>query len=363
KRREAEEKKRVLLPSIRAFYDQDAAPPPTPFLTRGDWLRPADPVEPGIPAILEDPSRPFRLGSPGSGAYTTGRRTALAAWITRPDHPLTARVLVNRVWFHHFGAGLVSTLDNFGRSGARPSHPALLDWLARTFVETGWSLKRLHRLLVTSSAYRQGTAWQSQSVRVDPDNVWLWRQRPRRLEAEAVRDSVLAVAGTLNPEMFGEPVGLETRGSGEVVAAEEGGRSRRSLYLLVRRTQPVAFLNAFDHPVLETNCTRRTVSATPVQALAQMNSGFLTAQSRNWAQRLLREQPGEPVAPRTRVERAFELAFCRKPAAVEVERSAAFLHDQTARYRALGRGQSALEEAWGDFCQALLSANEFLYVD
>jgi mono/diheme cytochrome c family protein len=395
--RAAEERKRIALPTIRAFYDQDANPPATPLLIRGDWLRPGEAVAPGIPAVLDDPRLPFAMPASPPGGSSTGRRNAFAAWLTRPDHPLTARVLVNRVWAHHFGAGLVPSLENFGRSGTPPTNPALLDWLACYFVggneETGkwgnggdpkraaissfphfpissprpWSIKALHRLILTSSAYRQGSGWRAEGARIDPENRLLWRQRPRRLEAEAIRDAMLAVSGTLDPRMFGEPVGTETRATGEIVAAGEEKGGRRSVYLQVRRSLPVTLLNTFDAPVMETNCTRRTVSVTATQALALMNGSFVTSQAGHLARRVLKERPpGEDPAgghPAT-VRHAYQLAFSRPPSPAEGAATLDFLREQEARYRGAGKAaRAALEQAYADFCQALLSANEFIYVD
>ncbi|MFN3647945.1 MAG: DUF1553 domain-containing protein [Armatimonadota bacterium] len=421
--REAEAKKRIVYPEIRAFYDQDATPPPTPLLNRGDWLRPGDPVEPGIPAILAEATGGFTLPTPAADAATTGRRTALAQWLTRPDHPLTARVLVNRVWAHHFGEGIVRSLDNFGRSGDRPSHPELLDFLASVFtapvtpdavaterqsdrgtsgtegrrdrgivrVRTaasreaqpatraqlspslrlsvspssgfGWSIKALHRLIVTSAVYRQASALRPEAAAKDPENRLLWRQRARRLEAEAVRDAVLAAAGTLDLKLFGEPVGTETVATGEIIAAGEAGPGRRSIYLLVRRSMPVTLLNTFDAPVMETNCTRRVVSTTATQALAQMNSTFITAQSGNFAARVLKEAPPEQGV-RAAADRAYRLALGRGPSPAELAAVLDFLPEQEARYRAAGKAAAeARQLTWADLCQALLSANEFLYVD
>jgi len=362
----AQQAKRIVIPEIRAFYDLDATPPPTPFLHRGEWLKPGDPVEPGVPAILDDPARPFTVPPPAPGAATTGRRRAFAEWLTRPDHPLTGRVLVNRLWAHHFGTGIVASLDNLGRSGTPPTHRPLLDWLAFTFTHGGdslqaWRLKPLHRLLVTSATYRQASRHRPEAARRDPENRLLWRYSPRRLEAEAVRDAVLAVSGTLDPAMYGEPVGNEVRPTGEIVATGEEGRGRRSLYLLVRRSMPVSLLNAFDQPVMETNCTRRVVSTTPTQALALMNSGFLAAQAGHFARRLQVEHPGDVAA---RVDRAYRLAFARPPTAAERQAALAFLAAQTALHETEGRAAAAAETAaLADFCQALLGSNELVYLD
>jgi mono/diheme cytochrome c family protein len=366
----AAQARRITFPEIRAFYDQDAAPPPTPLLHRGEWLKPGDPVEPGIPALLADAAGPFQVPAPAPGAATTGRRRAFAEWVTRSDHPLTGRVLVNRIWAHHFGAGIVTSLDNLGRSGSPPSHPALLDWLAAHFTGRAvggplqpWRLKSLHRLLVTSAAYRQASRNRAEAARLDPSNRWLWRYPPRRLEAEAVRDAVLTVSGTLDPTMFGEPVGNETRGTGEIVATGEEGRGRRSLYLLVRRSMPVSLLNAFDQPVMETNCTRRVVSTTPTQALALMNSTFLAAQASHFGRRLLTGRadsvPGEAL-----IVDGYRLAFGRPATPAEVGTALRFLAEQEARYLEEGRAaQAARESAVADFAQALLASNEFVYLD
>jgi hypothetical protein len=363
----AEEKKRIALPEIRALYDQDCSPPPTHVLIRGELTRPGDAVEPGIPAVIDNRQKPFTIPAPSAGATTTGRRSALAAWITRPDNPLTARVLVNRLWAHHFGVGIVPTVENFGISGTPPTNQPLLDWLAASFVSKGggandsaWSLKRLHRLIVTSAAYRQGSAYRVEGARVDPEDRLLWRQRSRRLEAEAIRDSMLAVTGTLDRTMYGEPVGESELKTGEIVAEGEVKGGRRSIYLLVRRSRPVTMLNTFDAPIMETNCTRRITSTTATQALTMMNGGFMESQAGHFADRLLKDGGTTD----SRVMLAYRLAFGRAASAAEMRSATAFLQGQTARYSGAGKKRDEAERAAvADFCQAILSANEFLYVD
>jgi hypothetical protein len=376
----AAETKRITLAELRALYDQDAAPPPTRILLRGEWTNPGDPVEPGIPAILNNSRQPFTLSVPSANAETTGRRRALADWITRPQNPLTARVIVNRVWMHHFGVGLVSSPDNFGRSGALPVNRPLLDWLACELVRgvggqaKPWTLKALHRLIVTSAAYRQASAFRAEAARKDPENRLLWRQRSRRVEAEAMRDSMLAAGGNLDTKMFGEPVGEEARVTGEIVPVGEDKGGRRSIYLLVRRSKPVTLLNTFDTPVMETNCTRRTTSTTATQALALLNSGFTASQARHFAARVLQDtKVNSPVKGSTqeeaalrsrRVEWAYRLALSRRPKSDERTAAEAFLRDQTALYAKASKLAAVAEEhALADFCLALLSANEFVYVD
>ncbi|HTE19697.1 MAG TPA: DUF1553 domain-containing protein, partial [Armatimonadota bacterium] len=370
----AEAQKRITLTTLRALYDQDAAPAPTRLLVRGDWSRLGDPVDPGVPAILDNPARPFRVAPPAPGSATTGRRRAFAEWLTRPEHPLTARVVVNRLWAHHFGVGLVPSVENFGRSGMAPTHQPLLDWLSVGLTRgisgsRPWTLKALHRLMVTSSAYRQGSASRAAAAKLDPENRLLWRQRPRRLEAEAIRDGMLAVSGTLDARMFGDPVPTEERPTGEIIPAGEDAGGRRSLYLLVRRSLPVTLLNTFDAPVMETNCTRRTTSTTATQALALMNSSFISSQAAHFARRVLRERPvpadGALPAYGAACDHAIALAFSRPATAAERAAAVAFLAEQSGRYGTEGGKslQAAREQAFTDLCQALLSANEFVYID
>jgi hypothetical protein len=372
KERAEQERKRIVLSEIRALYDQDAVPPPTRILLRGEYIHPGAMVEPGIPSILEDYKRSLVLPAVAPNAPTTGRRRALAEWIARSDNPLTARVMVNRVWSYHFGVGIVPTLDNFGRSGQAPSHPALLDWLSVHFaqgIERGkpWSLKALHRLILSSRAYRQSSAANAQATKIDPENRLLWRQRTRRLEAEAIRDSLLAVAGNLDSAMYGAPVDNEARGTGEIVAPGEEKGGRRSLYLLVRRSMPVTLLNVFDAPVMETNCTRRVVSTTPGQALTLLNSSFMEAQSKRFALRLMQEVSAtgmsEYEARKARIAHAIRLAFNRDPSAKEMQTLLGFVQAQTLRYQKPKEEQEAEQSAFADMCLALLSSNEFVYVD
>ena len=379
KARAQEETKRVILPEIRAFYDQDAAPPPTTIRIRGEWTRPGDPVDPGVPAVLEDPRNSFRLPATPAGAKTTGRRRALADWITRGDNPLTARAIVNRVWERHFGVGLVATPENFGRSGAAPTNQALLDWLACNLVRgfegsAPWTLKAMHRLMVTSAAYRQASTLRPDAARIDSDDRLLWRQRPRRLEAENIRDAVLFAAGALDATMYGEPVGEVTKPTGEISPVGEDKQGRRSIYLLVRRSMPVTLLNTFDAPVMETNCTRRVTSATATQALAILNSAFVDAQARTFAGRVLKETSSgvvghgasyPAVLRRAWIDTAYRIALSRVPTAIEGSAALDFMKAQAARYAAAGKPEISAsdERALADFCLALLGSNEFIYLD
>jgi len=354
----AEEAKRRTLPEIRAFYDLPGDVK-TPLLRRGDYLNPGSEVRPGTLAVLAT-KQPFTWSPPPSGARTSKRRLAFAEWLTQPDHPLTGRVLVNRLWLHHFGEGIVSTPDNFGRAGNAASHPELLDWLATEFVARGWSVAAMQRLMLTSSAYRQASTVSAEAreaaKKIDPDNRLLWRQRLRRLEAEALRDSILAVAGTLNPEMFGTPVPIQRQADGEVTAAADPAGSRRSVYLQVRRSQPVTLLQVFDQPVLETNCTRRMTSTVSSQALTLLNSDFMSQQAAAFAERVRKEKPDDPAGY------AVRLAFGRPATAKERETLTTFLDAQANRYDRTDQ-EGARRHALADLCHMLLSANEFAYVE
>jgi hypothetical protein len=294
---------------------------------------------------------------------TSGRRLAFARWLTQPDHPLTARVLVNHLWRQHFGEGIVATSDNFGHTGTSPSHPELLDWLATEFVASGWSMKSLHRLIMTSSTYRQASvvdpAVQAAAAGIDPENRLLWRQRLRRLEAEALRDAILSTAGTLNPQRFGPPVPMVRLPDGEVVTPADTSGLRRSVYLQVRRSQPLTLLQAFDQPVMESNCTRRMTSTVASQALNLLNSDFVTRQAEAFAARVLRERPADPAG------QAVLTAFGRPVTEPERAKLAAFIEAQTRRHLQTLPGQQseARRRAVTDLCHMLLSANEFAYAD
>ncbi len=362
----AAEAGRVKLAEIRAFYDLPGEPK-TRMLRRGDYRNPGREVGPGVLSALAAP-RPFGYTPPARGAPTSGRRLALARWLTQADHPLTARVLVNRLWLHHFGEGIVATVDNFGHKGTPPTHPELLDWLATELVRRGGRIKAMHRLLVTSGAYRQQSAFRPEihalARRVDPDNHLLWRQRLRRLSAEELRDAVLRVAGNLNPEMFGPPVPMQRQADGEVTTPAGGAGRRRSVYLQVRRSQPLTLLQVFDQPVMEVNCTRRSRSTVAAQALTLLNSDFMVRQAGAFTARLLAEAPGGEV--RAAILRAFH----RPATAAEEAKLSAFLDRQAARHLAALKQPATpavknevRRRALADLCHMLLSANEFAYVD
>ncbi|MFT5465227.1 MAG: hypothetical protein ACI8UO_000314 [Verrucomicrobiales bacterium] len=354
---------RIPFEQIRALYDLPG-PVETPFLRRGDPLTPGQAVEPGVLTALTT-EQAFAWVPPPEDAVTSGRRLAFAEWLTQPNHPLTGRVMVNRVWLHHFGEGLVRTAEDFGHSGEPPANQQLLDWLTREFIDNGWSVKALHRLILTSRAYRQSSTLDesepthSRALKLDPDNRLLWRQRLQRLEAEPMRDAVLAVAGTLNLKMFGEPVPTKRLPTGEVMPSSAPPDSqRRSIYLRVRRSEPLTVLQAFDQPVMETNCIRRSRSTVSTQALTLSNSDFMIESANAFAKRVLQERPDEPIG------RALELAFSRKMSELEESVLGEFVKAQEARHAENGLAEDeARWRAMADLCHQLLNANEFVYID
>ncbi|MEZ6107155.1 MAG: DUF1553 domain-containing protein, partial [Pirellulaceae bacterium] len=350
---------------IQALWD--VGPPPVSHVhRRGNVSAHGVLVRPGFPEILQPPTASAEAED-AMGA-TSGRRLALARWLTEPSHPLTARVFVNRVWHHHFGRGIVETLGNFGRSGSPPSHPELLDWLAVDFVEHGWNIKRLHRRIMLSTAYRQSSRASESELasarNIDPDNRLLWRMNLRRLEAEIVRDSMLAVSGSLDRTAGGPPVEITNPSDGLSRPKFEPTPTspyRRSVYLFARRVYPLKFLEVFDAPIMPVNCTQRTNSATVLQSLALLNSEFLFEQADRMANRVLH---GGGPATQASVERAFVLAFGRPPSEPELSKGTAFLEAQEREYLTTGTTPANAEEmALADLCHMLLSSNEFLYVE
>jgi hypothetical protein len=292
--------------------------------------------------------------SDGSGRLDLARR------MVDPANPLIARVIVNRVWRHHFGEGLVRTPDDFGNMGQPPTHPELLDWLATEFVGQGWSIKQLHRLILFSRTYQMSSrAADSNAEEVDPQNK-LWHRMPlRRLEAEAIRDTVLAVSGRLSPEMFGPGVMphltpfLVGRGRPASSGPLDGG-GRRSVYLAVRRNFLNPMLLAFDYPIPFTTIGRRSVSNVPAQALALMNNPFLVEQAEVWARQALAEH----ADARSRVQAMYLAAFGRPSTALEVQNALEFIEEQSRQYPA-----SEPQRAWADLAHVLFNVKEFIFVE
>ncbi|MEO2025204.1 MAG: PSD1 and planctomycete cytochrome C domain-containing protein [Fuerstiella sp.] len=355
---------------LRCLTEQPDKVPATLVFYRGDHEQPKEAVQPGGLSILgedaifpeNDPSLP-----------TTGRRLAFAKYLTNGQHPLFARVIVNRIWLHHFGTGLVGTAGDFGVLGDQPTHPQLLDWLAAELVDSGWSVKHIHRMVMRSTVYRQG------SQHFDPDSSVQYSKYPvRRLESEIIRDAVLSVCGLLNEKMYGESVPVMEDSVGQIVLGKEnldgerkptkatsldGEEFRRSVYIQVRRSRTLSMFETFDAPTLSPNCEQRSFSTVTPQALLMMNSDFAVTYADAFAKRVLGEAPADDEE---RVKLAWQLAYSAKPSRVDVAAATQFIRTQ----RAVISGQSEKKEsdsvdheAFAVFCQALFSSSRFLYVD
>ncbi len=344
-------------PKIQALWDR-GDPSPTYIYQRGDPLNPGKLVGPGVPSVLTDGKTPFDVTPPWPGARQTGRRLAFARWLVRPDHPLTYRVMVNRLWKHHFGAGIVKTLGNFGKAGAPPTHPELLDWLARELVRRGASLKAMHRLLMTSATYRQGSAVSPQQARLDPDNRWLSRMPLVRLDAEELYDSLLLVAGRLDERRFGPPDAVETRPDGLVTPVGSPRGWRRILYVRQARKQLPTFLENFDFPQMNPNCLERRESTASPQALHLMNNGMVEQLAERFAARVDREAGPEPAK---QVERVYLIALGRFPTEAERSLGREALRKLTEAWT--GSDAPAARKALTSYCHAILNSAAFLYVD
>jgi cytochrome c553 len=324
--------------SVWAMTSMDENPHDVRLHLRGSHTNLGDPVPRGFLQIVAGTGQtPVERGS---------GRLELAEWMAGPRNPLTARVMVNRIWKHHFGAGLARTADNLGKTGDAPTHPELLDWLAASFVESGWSIKQLHRWIVLSEAYRRANSAGPQTEKADPRNEFLARFPVRRLEAEAIRDSMLAVAGTLDPTLFGPSVMPHISpyqdGRGKPKSGPLDGNRRRSLYTQVRRNFLPPMMLAFDYPLPVSTIGVRGSSTVPSQALMMLNNEFVLAQARIWADRITRDES----SPESRVDRMYLEAFARPPEDWERRESIAY----------------AGASSWADLAHALFNSAEFLYV-
>lgn len=343
------------------------------LLSRGELSRPKQKMTPGLPAILADQTSTDSALTPGP----SGSRKGLALWLTQPDHPLTARVMVNRIWQWHFGRGIVATPNDFGQMGVPPTHPELLDWLATEFVARGWSVKSMHRLIMTSRTYRQASAFYTEKHgSIDPDNTLLWRMNRRRLEGEAIWDAIHSVAGTINLAIGGRPVMPPllaeelTNKSNWVESQIPSHHTRRGLYIIVRRNFNFPLFDLFDAPVTAVSCSGRDVSTVAPQALWLLNNHLGFNQAKHFAARLVREAGQEPEA---QVRRAWLLALGRPATDEEVSEAVELLKRLEATDpdappieqspAELAKLPSARAAALTKFCLTVLNLNEFVYVD
>lgn len=357
----AEQGLKKTITRVRGLVDLDEKGAPGKIMRRGDYDKPGATVDAGVPEVLALADVKYQ---PQPGYKTSGRRVAFARWLTDTKNPLLARVQVNRVWARHFGRGIVPTQANFGRSGVKPTHPELLDWLATEFVRLGWSQKALHRLLVTSTAYRQTAETDPAKTTADADNSLLGAWQPRRIEGEVLRDSLLAVAGTLNPQMGGPPSPVAAQGDGSIIDTDDAAGRKRSIYQIVRRSQHMTLLDLFDTPVMEVNCPDRTQSIVPLQALAMWHGPAADRAAKSLADRVM----AQANSNEDRIGFIYRLLFGRPPRASEQQQVLAFLND-AQQERLSGKRvptdterNSALLAAWKDAALVLLNSNEFVFV-
>jgi mono/diheme cytochrome c family protein len=351
-RREAEETERQVKlleagripePKIRALWDR-GDPSPTYILRRGSATSFGPLVGPGVPAALTDGKTPFVARQPWPGAKSTGRRLAFARWLVRPDNPLTARVMVNRIWKEHFGTGIVKSLANFGRMGTPPTHPELLDWLAREFVTRHWSIKAMQRLMLTSSAYRQSSTVTGQLEKLDPENALCSRMPLQRMDAEQLNDTVLLVAGRLDESRYGPPAPVLVRDDGLVTAIGTAKGWRRSIYVQQRRTNIPTMLDNFDLPQMNPNCVERSVSTVAMQALQLLNNATVHELAGALAERVAREAGSDAGR---QVDRLYWITLSRPPS--DEERKLAL--------------DALAHVSLAKLCHTLLNSAACLYID
>ncbi len=328
----------------------DVGPVSPPTVIAGDSAGKA--IEPGFLSALDAAGAPVHAG--GAAPQSTGRRLALARWLCAGTNPLSTRVVVNRVWQYHFGRGLVGTPSDFGRLGERPSHPELLDWLAKELVREGWRLKPLHRLIVTSAVYRQSASRSTREIAVaqqaDPENRLLWKHVVKRLDAGEIRDAMLAASGELR-RVIGGPSG-------------SSNQSRRTIDTRMIRNSPEELLDLFDAPDGNFSTPRRNTTTTAAQALLLINGEWGLARAEAFAKRLEQADPSTADIER-RVVRAYEFGVGRSPLPDETAEAIDFLRRQARSMGAAPHQNDAMADhaALVDFCHVLLNSNEFLYVD
>ena len=349
---ELEESRPQPYPAAMVITEDGPEALPSYFLHRGSPDNKGSLMSPGVLTVASLSNVAFP--PPHEQASTSGRRRAFAGWVASPNNPLPARVLVNRLWQHHFGEGIVRSPSNFGATGQAPTHPELLDWLAVEFVEKGWSIKAMHRLMMNSTAYRMASRDIGENLKVDPENRLVWRMPRQRLEAEALRDSILAVAGTLdrtrggpsvfpyiNPDLFQSSTSRTWPGRPD----RDPSTWRRSIYVFSKRSIRYPMFEAFDQPDMISSCDRRNRSTVAPQALLLMNNAFINMQAKFFAQRVQMEAGTDAEA---QIARAFELALARPPNDYEREKALKFVTSDP--------------HGLVDLCQTLFNLNEFAYL-
>jgi hypothetical protein len=334
------------LPQAMALQNSNGVPPKTFILGRGDYNDPRDEVQPMFPEILNSAAAAL-----SKTEIDRSRRTALATWIASPENPLTARVIVNRIWQHHFGRGIVPMPSEFGTRAEPPTHPELLDWLAGEFVTRGWSIKQMHKLIMLSATYQQSSQASAEALARDPENKLLSHQNRLRLEGEVIRDSLLAISGQLNPKVGGPsvfppiPADITKTSKNWTTSTNAQEHSRRSLYVFARRNLRFPFLEVFDAPDSNLSCAERGRSTTAPQSLTLLNSEEVMLAAKATAARVSKEVK----TPEQQIELAYRLALGRGPSEKERTLTQGFLKGS----------QAGMEE----LCRALFNLNSFVYVD
>ena len=376
----AAKRKPAALPTAFAFADFAPEPRESWFFERGDFMARREKMDLGFLAVMMRGKSADDYWKAASASKlrddSTQQRRALAVWMTDLDHgagTLLARVMVNRVWQHHFGEGLARTVSDFGTRGEPPTHPELLEWLTGEFIRSGWSVKHLHRLIANSATYQQGSTIEKTAAEIDPDNRLLWRRRPVRLESEILRDSMLAVAGTLNPAMFGPsfkpPIPSEALQARNVKdpypkdLKDTPETRRRTIYMFHKRVVQYPLMQAFDAPDAQQSCGRRMNTTVAPQALALLNDPFVRLRAAELAKRLQADAGGEVEL---QIRLAFQLCLNREPAGGELATARSFISEQTNARQQRDAKQpagAAQRLALTDFCQSLFGLNEFIYVD
>jgi Protein of unknown function (DUF1549)/Protein of unknown function (DUF1553) len=372
-KRKIEQTRNLTADLPRGYYmvEPQAVPSATHVLIRGKAGNLGQEVGPGMPAVLLTQQPVFP-----SPQRTSLRRLTLARWIASPENPLTARVIVNRIWQHHFGEGLVRTPSDFGRMGEKPTHPELLDWLAGWFIREGWSVKKLHQLILTSNAYRMSKNWDPKYGAEDPENRLLWRLSPRRLEVEAIWDSTLSLSGQLNSRMYGSSMypfvpeaALQGHSDPDKIwkPFDENDASRRAIYAFVKRSMLVPLFEVLDFCDTARTAASRQVTSVAPQALSLFNGDFVNRQARHFAKRLEAEAG---LDAERQIERAYLLALCRPVSPSEKAQMLGFLkREEEQRFREVSRQspsadrERARREALEQMCRVILNLNEFAYTD
>ncbi|QVL34104.1 DUF1549 domain-containing protein [Telmatocola sphagniphila] len=348
---------------IQALWDR-GIPSPTYVYRRGDPLNTGRLVGPGVPSVLTDGKTPFVVTAPWLGANKTGRRLAFAHWLTESEHPLTARVAVNRLWKHHFGVGIVASLGNFGKTGTLPTHPELLDWLAREFVQTGWSMKAMHRLMMTSATYRQSSHLSPKLIELDPDNQLYSRMPLRRMDAESLYDTLLLLAGRLDETRFGPADPVQSRADGLVIPTGTSKGWRRMIYVQQLRKQMISHLENFDFPQMNPNCLERRDSTVAPQALHLLNDGMVEQLAQQFAARVAREAGGDA---QKQVEHIYLVAISRLPSQEEMKLGVEALHQLAEEWSKSAKSNKSPEDcqsqALKTYCHAIMNSAGFLYLD